>query len=97
MCVYCGVGFDIPENFYNHYCKKRNPILSASNGALKVFKIIGSGGNDLMQFMTDNQLQIDQLVSENANRTGRKMQLYLKVELLKLTKDEDSELFLRQK
>ena len=108
MCVYCGVGFDIPENFYKHLIEKhelpppansiqekRNPISSAFNGALKVFKINGSGENDLMQFMTDVKPQIDQLVSENANRTGRKVQLILKVELSKPTKDEETELFLR--
>ena len=45
-----------------------------------------------MQFMTDVKPQIDQLVSENANRTGRKMQLILKVELSKPTEDEETEL-----
>ena len=66
MSDYCGVGFDLPENFYKHLIEKhelppsanfieekRNPISSAFNGALKVFKINGSGENDLMQFMTD--------------------------------------------
>ena len=45
--------------------------------------------------MTDVKPQIDQLVSENANRTGRKRKLILKVELSKLTNDEETELFLR--
>ena len=88
MCVYCGVGFDLPENFYKHLIEKhelpppaisikenRNPISSVFNGALKVLKINGSGENDLMQFMTDVKPHIDQLVSENANRKGRKLQL----------------------
>ena len=44
-----------------------------------------------MQFMTDVKPQIDQLVIENANRTGRKLQLILKVVLSKSTKDEESE------
>ena len=48
-----------------------------------------------MQFMTDVKPQIGQLVSENANRTGRKMQLILKVELSKQTIDEETELLLR--
>ena len=48
-----------------------------------------------MQFMTDVKPQIDQLVSENANRTGRKMQLILKVELSKPTIDEETEFLLR--
>ena len=104
MCVYCGVGFDLPKNFYKHLIEKhelpptansikekRNPISSAFNGELKVFKIKGSGENDLMQFMTDVKLQIDQLVSENANRTGRKLQLILKVVLSKATKDEETD------
>ena len=76
--------------------EKTNPISSAFNGALKVFKIDGSSGeNDLMQFMTDIKPQIDQLVSENVNRTGRKMQLILKVELSQPTKDQETALFLR--
>ena len=71
-CVCCGVGFDIPEHFYKHLEEKHelpppaestkektNPISSAFDGALKVFKIDGSGENDLMQFMTDIKPQID--------------------------------------
>ena len=108
MCVYCGVGFDIPEHFYKHLEEKHelpppaestkektNPISSAFDGALKVYKIEGSGENDLMQFMTDIKPQIDQLVSENVNRTARKLQLILKVELSKPTKDEETQVFLR--
>ena len=48
-----------------------------------------------MQFMTDVKPEIYQRVSENAYRTGRKLQLILKVELTKPTKDEEPELFLR--
>ena len=108
MCVYCGVGFDIPEHFYKHLEEKHelpppaestkektNPISSAFDGALKVFKIDGSGENDLMQFMTDIKPQIDQLVSENVKRTARKLQLILKVELSQPTKDEETQVFLR--
>ena len=47
MCVYCGVGFDNPENFYRHLIEKYDlpadyrrettkPISSAFDGALKV-------------------------------------------------------------
>ena len=108
MCLYCGVGFDIPEHFYKHLEEKHelpppaestkektNPISSAFDGALKVYKIDGSGENDLMQFMTDIKPQIDQLVSENVNRTARKLQLILKVELSQPTKDEETQVFLR--
>ena len=82
MCVYCGVGFDDAQKFFKHLLQKRElpppidsfektkPISSASNGARKVFKITGSGENDLMQFMTAKP-QIDQLVSENVNRTSQ--------------------------
>ena len=63
MCVFCGIGFDIPEKFYKHLEEKHelpppaesikektNPISSAFNGALKVCKIDGSSGeNDLLQ------------------------------------------------
>ena len=88
MCVYCGVGFDNPEQFYKHLIEKHDlpppadsgrkiskPISSAFDGALKVFKIDGSGENDLMQFMNDVKPQIDRLVCENVTRTGRKLQL----------------------
>ena len=64
-------------------------------GALKVFNIPASGEHDLLQFMTDTKPQIDQLVSENVNKTGRKLQLVLKAELLKPIKEEAIEVFLR--
>ena len=83
MCVYCGVGFDDPEQFYKHLLEKHDlpppadfgrdttkHISSAFDGALKVYKIDGSGENDLMQFMTDVKPQLDKLVSENVTRTG---------------------------
>ena len=108
MCVYCGVGFDNPEKFYKHLLEKHDlpppadsgreitkPISSAFDGALMVFKIDGSGENDLMQFMTDVKPQIDRLVCENATRTGRKVQLVLRTQLSKPTKGEETELFLR--
>ena len=77
----------------NSIKEKRKPKSSAFNGAPEVFKINGSGENDLMPFMNDAKPQIDQLVSENANRRGRKLQLIFKVELSKPTKE--TELFLR--
>ena len=56
MCVYCGLGFKVTENFYKHLTEKHGlpppvdperektkPISSAFDGALKVFKIDGSG------------------------------------------------------
>ena len=108
MCVHCGVGLDIPENFYKHLIEKHelpppaiyikektNTLSSAFNGALRVFKIDGSGENGFMQFMTDVKLQNDPLVSENVNRTGRKIQLILKVGLSKAAKDEKTDFFLR--
>ena len=108
MCVYCGVGFDDSEQFYKHLLEKHDlpppadcvrettkPISSAFGGALKVYKIDGSGENDLMQFMTDVKPQIDKLVCENVTRTGRKIQLILRTELSKPTKGEETELFLR--
>ena len=45
--------------------------------------------------MTDVRPQIDQLVSENVNRTSQKMQLVLRTELSKPTNGEETELFLR--
>ena len=45
--------------------------------------------------MTDLKPQIDKLVCENVTRTGRKVQLYLRTELSKPTKGEETELFLR--
>ena len=94
ICIYCGVGFDDAQKFFNHLLEKHElsppidpiqektkPISSAFNGALKVFKLSGSGENDLMQFMTDVKPQIDQLVSENVNRTSQKMHLVLRTEL----------------
>ena len=108
MCVYCGVGFDKPEQFYKHLIEKHDlpphadsgreitkPISSAFDGALKVFKIDGSGEYDFMQFMTDVKPQIDRFVCENVTRTGRKVQLILRTELSKPTKGEETELFLR--
>ena len=71
------------------------PISSAFDGALKVYKIDGSGENDLMQFMTNVKPQFDKLISENVTRTGRKIQLILRTELSKSTKGEETELFLR--
>ena len=66
MCVYCGVGFDDAQKFFKHLLEKHDlpppidsikektkPFSSTSKGALKVFKISGSGENDLMQFMND--------------------------------------------
>ena len=108
ICVYCGVGFDDAQKFFKHLLEKHGlpppidsikektkPISSAFTGALKVFKIIGSGENDLLQFMTDVRPQIDQLVTENVNRTSQKMQLVLRTELSKPTNGEETELFLR--
>ena len=108
MCVYCGVAFDDAQTFFKHLLEKHDlpppidsikektkPISSAFNGALKVFKIIGSGENDLMQFMNDVKPQIDQLVSENVNHTSQKMHLVLRTELSKPTKGEETELYLR--
>ena len=66
------------------------PISSAFDGALKVFKIIGSGDNDLMQFMTDMKPQFTKLVCENVTRTSRKVQLFLRTELSKPTKGEET-------
>ena len=108
MCVYCGVGFDYPEQFYKHLLEKHDlpppadsgrnitkPIPSAFDGALKVYKIDGSGENDLMQFMTNVKPQLDKLVSENVTRTGRKIQLILRTGISKPIKGEETELFLR--
>ena len=108
MCVYCGVAFDDAQTFFKHLLEKHDlpppidsikektkPISSAFNGALQVFKIIGSGENDLMQFMNDVKPQIDQLVSENVNHTSQKMHLVLRTELSKPTKGEETELYLR--
>ena len=53
-----------------------------------MFNIPGSGEHDLLQFLTDTKPQIDQLVSENVNEAGRKLQLVLKAELLKPIKEE---------
>ena len=96
MCVYCGVGFDDAEKFYKHLIEKHDlpppadcgrettkPISSAFGGALKVYKIDGSGESDLMQFMTDVKPQIDKFVCENVTPTGRKLQLILRTELSK--------------
>ena len=96
VCVYCGLGFDVPKKFYDHLVKKHElpqpidadrektkPVSSAFDGALKVFKIEGSNENDLMQFMSNVKPQLDQLVTENVTRTGRKLQLILKVHLSK--------------
>ena len=58
-----------------------------------MFNIPGSGEHDLLQFMTDTKPQIDQLVSENVNETGRKLQLVLKAELLKPIEEEAIEVF----
>ena len=108
VCVYCAIGFNVAENFYKHLTEKHGlpppvdperektkPISPAFDGALKVFTIPGSGEHDLLQFMTGPKPQIDQLVSENVNKTGRKLQLVLKVELLKPIKEEAIEVFLR--
>ena len=72
MCVHCGVGFDDPEKFSKHLLEKHDlpppadsgqettkPISSALDGALKVYKIDGSGEKNLMQFMTDVKSQVD--------------------------------------
>ena len=58
ICVYCGVGFDNPDNFYKHMIEKHDmpapadsgrntakPISSVFDGALKVFKHAGSREN----------------------------------------------------
>ena len=108
VCVYCGLGFDVPDKFYDHLVKKHElpppidadrektkPVSSAFDGALEVFKIEGSNENDLMQFMTNVKPQLDQLVTENVTRTGRKMQLILKVHLSKPIKGDETTLFLR--
>ena len=100
MCVFWGVGFDNPEQFYKQLIEKHDlpppadsgrentkPISSAFDGALKVYEIDGSGENDLMQFMIDVKPQIDQLVCENVIRTGRKLQLVLRTELSKPIKE----------
>ena len=99
-CVYCGLRFDVPDKFYDHLVKKHElppptdadrektkPVSSAFDGALKVFKIEGTNENDLMQFMSNVKPQLDQLVTENVTRTGRIMQLILKVHLSKPLKE----------
>ena len=45
--------------------------------------------------MTNVKPQLDQLVTENVTRTGRKMQLILKVHLSKPIKGDETTLFLR--
>ena len=60
-----------------------------------MFQTPGSREHDLLQFMTDTKPQIDQLVAENVNKTGRKLQLVLKAELLKPIKEEAIEVFLQ--
>ena len=74
---------------------KTKPVSSAFDGALKVFKIEGSNENDLMQLMSNLKPQLDQLVTENVTRTGREMQLILKVNLSKPIKGDETTIFLR--
>ena len=108
MCIYCGKGFNDPEKFYKHSIEKHDlppppdsereitkPISSAFDGALKLYKIDGSGESDLMQFMTDVKPQIGQLVCENVTGFGQKLHLVLRSELSKPTKGEETELFSR--
>ena len=107
-CVYCGIGFDNSQKFYNHLESKHSlppptealqsktdPTESAFEGALKVYSITGHGENDLLQFMMDAKPQIDRLVSENVNEIAQKMQFIATVQLSKPTKGDETTLFLR--
>ena len=108
MCIYCGIGYDNCENFYQHLDEKHGlpppidterekmiPTESCLNGTLKVFTISGSGETDFLQFMTDTKHQIDKLVAENVNQSAQKIQLVAKVELSKPTNGDETSIFVR--
>ena len=89
-CVYCGVGFNVTENFYKHLTEKHGlPIPVYPEKKIHVMSIRqGSQGAQLSWIGCAplSASHIGQLVAENVNRTGRKLQLVPQSELLKPTK-----------
>lgn len=107
FCNYCCKAFDSKDVLNSHYeeihglpapkskaeCKQ--PIETAFNGALKVYSIPGTVEQDLLDFMLENKKQIDGIIKENVEKTGRKVQFCVTLDLEKNMKAESTKVFIR--
>ena len=92
-----------PQSLYNHHEEAhglprpikakeidgKKPTTKAINGSLKVYTILGTGDDDLFEFMIDEKAEFRSILLQNTVRYAQKVQFCATIELEKPVEDED--------